>query len=187
MSRGLSTDNLAAVTADAFYDIMFAELDFPSGMVRAHTGLGTINWGGFEWLGVGSFGTVSGIEEDSTLSKRTITYSLSGIPNDIISLALNDHYQGRPAKVYLGFVDLATGQLVDDPFLLDQGRLDVPETQEGETVTINITAESRMSLWERPRARRYTNADQQSRFPGDRGLEFVSQAAQKEINWGRPE
>jgi hypothetical protein len=185
MSRDLSTDNLTAVTADVFHDILFAELDFPSATVRAHNGLGTITWGGHEWLGVGSFGTVTGVEEDSTLSKKTVVYTLSGIPNDMISLALNDYYQGRAAKVYLGFLDLTTGQLVDDPVLLDQGRLDVPETEEGESVTINITAESRVSQWERPRARRHTNADQQARFPGDRGLEFVSQAAQKEINWGK--
>lgn len=186
MSRDLSTDNLTAVTALAFYDVLFAELDFPSAPVRVHNALGTITWGGYEWTGVGSFGTVSGIEEDSVLSKKTTTYTLSGIPNDMISLALNDYAQGRSAKVYLGFFDRAAGGLVDDPFLLDQGRLDVPETEEGETVTLTITAESRMSMWERPRARRYTNADQQARFPGDRGLEFVSQAAQKEINWGRP-
>jgi hypothetical protein len=186
MSRDLSNDNLNAVTADVFCDVLFAELDFPSGVVRAHNALGTITWGGHEWLGLGTFGTVRGIEEDSTLARKTVTYTLSGIPNDMISLAMNDYYQGRPAKVYLGFLNRTTGQLVDDPILLDQGRLDVPETEEGETVSISITAESRMSQWERPRARRYTNADQQSRFAGDRGMEFVSQAAQKEINWGRP-
>ena len=72
-----------------------------------------------------------------------------------------------------------------DPELLDQGRLDASETEEGETITVTITAESRFAAWERPVIRRYTDADQQARFPGDRGLEFVSQAAQKEIVWGR--
>jgi len=36
-----------------------------------------------------------------------------------------------------------------------------------------------------PDTRRYTDADQQSRFPGDKGLEYVPSMQDKQIVWGR--
>ncbi len=53
-----------------------------------------------------------------------------------------------------------------------------------ETATIVVTAESRLIDWNRPRIRRYTDGDQQERFSGDLGFQFMSDASEKEINWG---
>jgi hypothetical protein len=39
--------------------------------------------------------------------------------------------------------------------------------------------------WERPRMRRFTDADQKAHHPGDRGLEHVAEVASKEVVWGR--
>ncbi len=185
MSRGLSTPNLNASIAEALAPVVFAELQFDSGTVRVHSRLGTFTWGGHDWLGVGMFGSVSTVEESSDMSRRTVTYSLSGIPGDLISVVLDEHYQGNPAKLYLGFLDAQTSILLADPELLDHGRMDVSRISESETCAVTITAESRFAAWERPQIRRYTDADQQNRFPGDRGLEFVNAAAQQEIVWGR--
>ncbi len=186
MSRGLDASTLAAVTDDSVpIAILFAELDFSSGFVRAHTALGTITWGGYDWLGVGTFGSVSPVEESAELSKRTLTYTLTGVPSTMIAVVLGDEYQGRAAKLYLGFFNQSTGALVSDPVQIDQGRMDVSDIEEGQECTVTITAESRVAAWDRPLIRRYTNADQQQRFSGDKGLEFVDQAANKEINWGR--
>lgn len=185
MSRDLAAANETAATQSKVpIPIHFAELDFESGFVRAHTALGTITWGGYDWLGVGKLGNVSTIEESAELSRRTTTYTLGGVPSDLISVVLGENYQGRPAKLYLGFLNPTTGQLVADPDLLDQGKMDISDIEEGATCTVSITAESRVAAWDRPVIRRYTNAEQQARFPGDKGLEFTDQA-KKEINWGR--
>ena len=45
--------------------------------------------------------------------------------------------------------------------------------------------ESRLADWERPRVSRYTDADQQQRFPGDLGCRFAPQMVEKELVWGR--
>ena len=186
MSRGFAASNVTAISADSMgIAILFAELDFSSGFVRAHTALGTITWGGYDWLGVGTFATVSAVEESAELQKRTLTYTLAGIPGAMISIVLGEQYQGRAAKLYIGFLDPSTGQLVATPELLDQGRMDVSDIDEGQELTVSISAESRIAAWDRAIVRRYTDSDQQARFAGDKGLEFVDQAAQKEINWGR--
>lgn len=185
MSRGMDALNKAAVGADVVAPIHFADLDFSSGHVRVHSAVGTITWGGYDWLGVCTFGTVTGLEEKAELSRKTVTYTLSGVPNDLIAVVLGEDYQGRSAKIYVGLMSTTTFQLVADPELLDSGSMDISDIDEGATCSVSITAESRISAWSRPMVRRYTDAEQQSRYPGDLGLEFLSQAVQKEIVWGR--
>lgn len=184
MSRNLASANASAVTASVVEPVYFLEMNFDDLAVRVHTQIGTVTWGGHDWIGVGSFGGVSTVEENSDLSRRTITYSLSGIPGDMVSIVLGENYQGRTANLYLGFIDRDTGVLVATPELMDQGRMDIAEIQEGDSFTVTLNAESRFAAWNRPVVRRYNNADQQARFPGDRGLEFIEQAADKQIIWG---
>lgn len=185
MSRGMNASNESAVAADTVAPILFADLDFKSGHVRVHSGLGTITWGGYDWLGVGTFGQVSGLQESAELQRKTVTYTLTGVPNDMIALVLGEDYQGRPAKVYVGFFSTTTYLMVADPELLDSGQMDVSKIKEGQDCSVTITAESRISSWSRPVVRRYTDAEQRKKYPNDKGLEFLSQSAQKEIVWGR--
>jgi hypothetical protein len=185
VSRGLSVDNQDAVDASIIAPIIFSELDFSGGFVRVHSAVGTINWGGYDWLGVGTFGQVSPIEDSAELQRQTVTYTLSGIPSEMMSVVLSETYQGRGAKTYLGFIDRTTGILADTPVLIALGKMDVSSIEQGKELTVSVTAESRMSAWNRPQIRRYTHTEQQSRFAGDRGLEFIDQASRKEIIWGR--
>jgi hypothetical protein len=185
MSRGLSAANETAIDSDVVAPILFAELNFESGYVRVHSALGSITWGGYEWLGVGTFGTISAVDEQAELAATTISYTLTGVPNTLLSVALNDSYQGRSAKLYAGFLSRTTYQLVGDPHLMHMGKMDVARAKIGNTSTLIITSESRIAAWSRPLVRRYTDAEQQAIYPGDKGLEFISQAAQKEVVWGR--
>jgi hypothetical protein len=185
MSRSLATANLNAVIDDTVYPVLFFEADFSSGFIRCHNLIGTITWNGYDWLGVGVLGGISAIEETGELGRKTVTYTLTGLPNDLISVVLGEQYQGRAANLYIGFLDKVTGVLVSNPYLLDKGRMDTTAIEEGDTLSITLTVENVMSAWQRPQIRRYNNIAQQARFPNDLGLEFVSQAANKEIFWGR--
>lgn len=185
MSRGLSTNNQAAADADIIAPILFAELDFSGGFVRTHSAVGTITWGGYDWLGVGTFGSVSAIEDSAELQRQTMSYTLNGIPSAMMSIVLGETYQGRSATLYLGFIDRTTGVLTDTPVLVALGKMDVASIDQGETLSVTVTAESRVSAWDRPVVRHYTNAEQIARFTGDKGLEFIDQASRKEIFWGR--
>jgi hypothetical protein len=66
------------------------------------------------------------------------------------------------------------------------GELDQMNIEEAsETCTISVTAENVLIKLERPVVRRFTNEDQKSRFPDDKGLEYVASLQDKEIFWGR--
>lgn len=192
MTRNISSANQTASQADTIHPVLFVELMFDSAPVRFHSELGDIAWVGNTYTGTGVLGQVSAADEDSELARTPITLSLSGLPIDnpdgeseLISVLLNEQYQGRQATVYLGYLDLTTRELVDDPFILYRGRMDTPQVELGESVGIQLNVESRFAAWDRARGRRYNNADQQSLYPGDRGLEFVEQSVGKEIVWGQ--
>lgn len=185
MTRNLSAPNQAQSEASELAPILFAKLEFDGGDVLVHSGLGSISWGGDTYTGVGDLGRVSPIDEDTELARSSIAVELSGIPPSMISVALNEQYQGRPATICLGFLDPATMQLVDTPAVAFRGRMDAMEIARGESATVAVSVESRFSAWDKPRVRRYNHADQQSRFPGDRGLEQAEFSAEKQINWGQ--
>lgn len=164
---------------------LLAELLLDSGAVRVNSTDRNITAFGNSFLGIGRLGHVSDAQESADLKPTGLTLSLSGIPSAYISTVLSEQYQGRTVKLWLAFLAADTYALVADPVLLFQGLIDQMGIQIGDTATISLTAESRLARWEVPNVRRYTNEDQQKRFPGDRGLEFVSQTVEREILWGR--
>lgn len=138
-----------------------------------------------EFLGVGNLGQISAIEEAVGTAASSVQLTLSGIPSSLISIALGEEYRGRDVRIWLALLD-DQHALIDDPVLLWRGRLDTMNLALGGTATIEATAHSRLVDAERPRMRRYTNEDQQAVYPGDKGLEFVSQiSAGKELIWGK--
>jgi hypothetical protein len=137
-----------------------------------------------EFLGIGEMGSISPITESADLQPTGYTMELTGIPITHISSALNEDYQGRPVKVWLGFFD-DSYQIIADPVLMFSGFMNTMSITLGDTATVVLTAENELIRWEAPRVRRYTNEDQQGEFPGDLGLEFVSQTVEKELIWGQ--
>ncbi|MCQ4575425.1 MAG: hypothetical protein NOU37_09305 [Candidatus Brocadiales bacterium] len=181
---GATTELIAATQAGVIRPLIFVELFFDIGTTRICSDVKTWSWGGNDYLGVGDLGGIDSIEEGSELQSSSISMSLSGIPNTYVSEALGQEYQNRLAKVYKGFLD-ENYQLIADPVLEFEGEIDEMNLEEGKTATIMLTATNELSKWETPKIRRLTNADQQARFPGDKGLEFVNKIAEKVISWGQ--
>lgn len=185
MSRDLTSGLETATLNPVVRPILLVELDFPSGFVRVWSGYGELSWDGKTWQGVGTLGGVSAVEETDAMKATGVTFRLSGVPLEYVAIALGEHYQGRPAKLW--FATLGdNGTITADPFLLFSGRMDVFEDEDsGETATLYLSAESRLIDLERPRERRFTDQDQKSLYPSDKGLEFVAGLQDKKINWGR--
>ena len=184
MARDIHIDNLNASTADVVRPITFIELEYDSGTSRSHSGIGDILWGGHTWLGIGDLGSVDGIEETAELQVNGLTLTLSGLDAAVINKVMNEDYQGRAARVYVGWLD-ANFNLLADPELVFFGYMDTQTVTVGQSAQISITVENRLVDWDRPRVLRYNDETQQNRFFGDRGLEFISSAAERSIVWGQ--
>lgn len=183
MTRGLTPATLAAVTAEVVARTVAVQLDFPAGVVRYAGCPQDLTIGGNLFLGVGALGAITATEESGELRAYGLTVSLTGIPRDLVAVALQQAYQGRRATVW--DVPLtAAGQPVADPIVMFRGRMDTMDIELGEDVgTVRLRLENRLADWERPRIRRYTHEDQQRAHPGDRGFEFVSATTEKEVIW----
>lgn len=175
-----------ALLADTVRPILLVKIGTAGGDVRVWTGMGDLTFNGEVYQGVGTLGGVSPVQESADLQANGITFSLSGVPQEMIATALGQMRQGMNAQLWLGALDVTTGALIADPNERFTGYTDVPSIDESaETATISITAENRLIDLERARTRRYTKEDQEIDYPGDLGFDFVPSLQDKELVWGR--
>lgn len=185
MSRSLTTPAQDAIVAKVFRAASIVQLDFDSGPVRFWGGIGPLPWNGNTFTGAGNLGNVSAVEETAETKATGLTFSLSGIPSELIAVALGEHYQGRACAMWIGLFD-ENWALIDDPVLAFSGRMDVMLVEDGgRTCTIQVTAENRLIDLDRPNETRYyTDQDQQAEYSGDRFFEFVPAMQEAVVVWG---
>lgn len=184
MSRTLTTPVANALQAGNVPYLMLISLDFASGTLRLSSAAYDFQWNGYTWTGAGNLASIQVIEEGAELQMYGVQMTLSGIPATLVSNALNQTYRGRSALIYLAPLDSSYNVLAD-PVVAFSGRMDTMQIEIGKTATIAMTAESRLTDWERARVRRYNSEDQQQVYPGDLGFQFVPQMVEKQITWGR--
>ena len=130
MSRNLNPATETATLAEVYRELLLVELDFASGTVYAHSGAGNFVWNGNTYLGIGRLGKVSEIEETEALQANAIKLELSGVDPADVSISLNEEYQGRPARLYIAYLDenyALTGAPVE-PF---SGQMDTMDGEMG--------------------------------------------------------
>ena len=207
MSRDLSPTTLENIEAPVVKPFFAVELNFLSDTIRMWTGQGTLVLDdGTQWFGLGQLLNISSIEETSEMAVKGATVSLSGIPSEILSLALSEPYQGRVCKIYFGTLSTG-GALVQQSgsYILMQdgskilvqtgekgfnelfsGYMDQMNIEEGsDTSTIEMSVENKLIDLERARVARYTSGYQKSVYPNDLGLDFIEDLQDKQIPWGR--
>jgi hypothetical protein len=156
---------------------VFVQISFVSETMYVWTGYGNLSYGGNTYLGVGHLGSISSIQEDSTVQAQSVPLTLEGITEDDLSEALGDIRQGLPCKVWLAIFN-ANGTMLGAPTLSFAGRIDQPTISESvDTCTISIKCENRMADLQRSNERRYTQQQQQMLHPSDTGFNYVNQAA----------
>jgi hypothetical protein len=180
--RGIDTEAAAAAVAETVSRVLLVTLEFDSATSYITTASRNIVWDGATYVGVGQFGSVSAIEESGELASYSLSMELTGIPRDVIAVALTEPYQNRMAQVYECLFD-EDEQVIDSPVLMFRGRMDVMAVDLGETASITLSCTNRLADWERPKMTRYSDEDQQRLHPGDYGCQYAVQMETKEINW----
>lgn len=186
MSRGLSASVISALESSTVRLITFAELDFASGTLYVHDGIGTYTWGSNDWLGVGDFGGISSVEEGSEVSPYSLNLTLSGLDAGLVSTALTENYFMRDVNIYLGLLD-ADDSLIDTPTQIWAGFMDVMSLTAGANGgdSITLTAESELSKFDRSANLRYTDTMLRKRDATDKFFEFLKDIEGVKISWGK--
>lgn len=184
MARSITSGLNTEVTASELEPIFLVDLEFDSGALYFWTGTRPLTYNSNEYIGGGRLLNISPIVETNDVRAVGVNLSMSGLPTDLISIALTEAYQGQPVKIR--FAALSSGAIVADPYLIFDGRMDVLTIDDaGDAATISLAAESRLIDLERPRLRRYTPQDQKIDHPTDTGLDYVPVIQDVSIQWGR--
>lgn len=206
MSRDITQSTIDNLNEDVVYPFYAIELLYDGDQtLRLWTGYGTLVYQGVSWYGSGALLQVDSIEETTEISAKGASVTLSGIPSEVLSLALTEPYQGREAKIYFGTFSKGLLQLEsEDYILLEDGsrislesgttnlseifvgymdQMNIEETPD--VCTIQLALENKLIDLERTRVARFTSAYQKSLYPNDLGLDFVESLQDKDIVWGR--
>lgn len=169
----------------------FVMLDLPSGVARLHSGVGRVTVGGFEWRGVtdpigGRLVSIAGVEEPAFGQAAAVTITLTGADRSFLQSvhATRRQIEGRPANIYWCAFDGETQTpLMALKGLFTRGRMSSPSLQwSGVGVrTVSLTIENIWAAQNFAPGRKWNPADQQRRYPGDKGLDYVGQKVSE--NW----
>jgi hypothetical protein len=172
------------------------------------TGLGDLTIGDITYTGTGNMLQISEVTETADIAAAGASLTLTGIPPEILSLALQEPYQGRLCYIKFGMIgankdfllkqdgsfilledssaiDISTG----DPNVLTTlftGYMDQMAIEEGpDTSIISLAVESKLIDLDRPRVQRYTSASQKARYANDLAFDFIPDLQNKPLSWGR--
>jgi len=133
------------------------------------------------YRGLGNLLGIDSVAEKSDMSVPSVTLSFSGLPSELVSLALQEPYQKRECIIYFG--------VGNDPYYVTEifsGELDtlrITDTSESSFIALTVT--NRMVKLERANTRRYTSESHKARYPNDGFFDTVSQIQDTSVVWGR--
>lgn len=178
---GLFSDIIRAKTSGrAVGATILAHFDFLGAPRWWWMGFGDLETNdGQVWTGLGDLATIDGLGRAAGDVAAAVTFHLSGVTPEIVALAANaeESIRGRNCTVYAQFFDVEGDQPahpLDLPLFLWSGVMDVPTygASGATSRTISLTAESENADRRRPGFGLLTDADQQSRWPGDTAMKF---------------
>lgn len=186
MSRNLTAAAQAQATAQHYTMLVMVKFEFggsPSTSVFVHSGVGTVTYNGDNYIGVGSFGAISEVRESQRTKPGAIELQLDALNTVYLAEALNAGAYGDPVTIYAGY-RASDGSLVADPWTLWTGWFEFASISAGTDNMISVTAQHDLSVLDERDNSRFTDEDQQRKYSGDLGFQYVHEAATAKIVWG---
>jgi hypothetical protein len=182
----VATEN--AFSAEHVLWVALADLDFASGAVRVHMGVGDIVLNGLTYSGMGEFASLSEISErPDARDFSQVSVGLKGVdPALLAKVPTRSDYVGRFASITLVAFDPNTYQPITPlEAALFEGFMDVMtfERQAG-AANITLTLKHFDSLYAQSIGLWNTPEHQKAEYPGDTAFDLIATLQDKEIRWG---
>ena len=168
--------------------VEFVRIDFPSGVVRAHSRIGDLQWthpvhGAETYTGVGDVGAVSALDEKQGFEDQPATTNLTGLNPTLLTSIMTEDYHGRPFELWMGFLT-ETGALIEPLFLRRDDEIDKADVERGkEFAGIQITSRS-FFLGKEASKLTFDDATHQAENPGDLFFQYQAQVQDVNLRWG---
>ena len=183
--QGLDSSIVNRLGADEQALFLAVKAEFDTSDIRLWTGVDDLTIDSETYTGAGTLLSIGNVEENSDLSSKSLSISLSAMDSTVLNYALTESYQNRNITLFLGYVMGGTNE-VAGTLVLFKGRmvnLTVTDTPDGSTVTVQ--SESRLIDLERPSNFSYTKESQNFLNSGDTCFNRVASLQDKEIVWGK--
>lgn len=186
MTRISNSANQTAAEQRHVVARILVDLDFSSGHARFHDGLGSLDFLGNTYSGVGELGEIEQIGESTDLRPPApIKLTLAGVDPSLIAHVQNEEYYGRSAAIYVAFFDKDTFQLITsvEPQVYE-GLMDTMTIKrQADQAVIELTIESHLAGWQDSLGLLWTDEWMQSIYPGDLGCNLVTTLVGKVLKW----
>lgn len=182
------SDEMLAAMASPEVSLLYAvRLDWPGGITRLHTEIGTFRHFPFDegeaYYGVGNLG---GIGEttygDGDETSPSITLELSVKDDALRSQVLSGGYQGRKGELFLVAMD-PVGRVLAWALQFD-GVMDSANIKQGDSNTIQLPLTSPDDSMEKGLNWRCTNESHKADFPDDEFYKYTKYMEDFTIYWG---
>lgn len=181
----LSAPQQAELEKHTTRTIYFLQLEFASTSVYICSANLTFVWGGHEWVGLGTIGAISPIEESEGVESKSITFSLNIADQSILALAVGDveEYRGRDAKLYFCPLD-ESFQLIGTPQQCWRGTMDTMVVAvDGEEGGVSLKCETSAYSLKRQPGLRLNAAQQKKIYPTDTGFDLLTDLIANPVVW----
>lgn len=175
--------NIPEFTANIIRPVFFIEIAFDDGTFRACTSDRNIVADGKTFYGLITVGTISAYSIQTGTTAPNMKFTLTAIPPSMVDYVANQNTRNKPVNVYVMLFD-ANNQPLTDLIMWFGGTVDSLAMEVGQVISVAASASSRLINWAKSVNSRYTNEDQQNKYPNDDGFKFMSALATLQITWG---
>jgi hypothetical protein len=184
--KTLDSTTLALVASGQVALAQLIRLDFASGTVAWNTSNYQLTWDGVVYVGAAGLGSIQAIN-DAPGEVKGLQFEFSGVSASAVSRALDgaDEWQGTPVAILTALIDISVS-----PFVIRDAQSEWTGTgdtmnlqEDGDTCTVQATAESSAVDLLHGVPTTYTHGDQQILHPGDTAFQYVNAQSDKPIVW----
>ena len=184
-----TTDDLDLLSGPHVARIWFLEVDLPSGIQRYHNGIGRVQTGGHEWIGVtnpvGQFVAVDAVQNVRFGQAAAVTVTIAAADASFFKSMREAarSIEGRRADIYWAAFDPESEQQTISLKKLFPGRISaITVVRQGVgTRIVQFNIEDMWQAQNYPFGGRWSPADQRRRYPGDKGLDYVGVKVQEQF------
>lgn len=185
MSRDLTSSMQTALQGTTLKPCIFCSIEFVSETLYLSSLNYDLDWDGHTWIGDGTFLGWSAVQESEENKATGVSIKLSAIDPAIVALVLGSTAHEKECNLYLGLFD-ASDDLIDDPYLLYNGKFDFATIEEDDQQSIVALQFENDQIQQKKIVEfRYTLFSQQAIFPDDTGFRYAPAAADFSGFWGK--
>ena len=194
--KTLSPAISAAIAGQEIWPVRLIDLTVANTTYHISDHYKNLTFSSFTYLPNGNLLSIDSIEDRVSSTDSSLEISLSGIDTNFRLDVLQADIIGSPVKIFRGFIDKSSGNLIEDPMLSYEGIVyqvtsseEYPTTLQAEgfsptAFTVAVEVRSTLFRLEEEPGRATNDSSNRRVDPTDRAMEYVASLNGKNVRFG---